>query len=606
MERNLEIINELLPILTSGNTGVWVYDSLTDKLNFKNDFFEILGFIRWGVSFSSLEELRTLVHADDLPAFEQAFAAALAGKKTTIVCRCCGSNYRQVQVESTFLPCNNGVIALIVNKDMTSKLLRFEKQYKTVINALFPNFIFVFNDNFHFVDIITPDGVNLFHSNEELIGSDARNLYSPEVSNLFISNIRESIEKNQWKEIEYHLDLKGIRYYYQARIVPVDGDKTLCLIQDIGDRVRRMEELLTQRQRAEESDRMKSVFVANTSHEINSPLNAIIGFSEYLMKEEASEKRQKYMDVVRNSSALLLQIVNDILDLSSLEAGMGVFNFVETDVAALLIEVAEMYMPDMKPEVRLLIDAPDGDIRATTDANRIKQVLINLINNAVKNTDKGSITLKVDKKSEYLMISVIDTGRGIPEEKLEVIFGRFEKLDHFVHGTGLGLAICKTIADRLGGYITVSSKENKGSVFSFVVPYEYAMPKKDNIGSMRELVSNRRKKVLLADSSKTDIQFVSKALKKKYDIVEVIDNEKIINTYILDPPNLVLLSMEMIGKTDVIKKIRAISNTIPIILMTTNDFYHDQRWAIENGCTNVISKPFSPSNIEELVTTFIV
>jgi len=110
----------------------------------------------------------------------------------------------------------------------------------------------------------------------------------------------------------------------------------------------------------------------------------------------------------------------------------------------------------------------------------------------------------------------------------------------------------------------------------------------------------------VAESSEADLQIVDNALKTKYDIVEVTDNEKIINSFILENPNLVMLSMEIVGKTDVIKRIRAMSNTTPIILMTTNDFYYDQRWALDNGCTDAISKPFSASNIEELVTTFIV
>jgi len=605
MDRKISIINELLPVLTSGNTGVWIYDTSSGALDFKNDFFEILGFTHWGVKFSSLDELRALIHADDLPTFEQAFADAIAGKNTSVTYRCCIGS-RQMQLESLLTPCNNGVVACTLNKDPMLQEYFLEKHHKTLINSLFPYFIFVFNDQFFFEDIITPDGLRLFHDNEELIGTDARDLYSPEVSELFITNIRECLKNNNWKEIEFPMDLFGARYYYQVRIVPVENSKVLCLIMDIGDRMRRMEELLAQRCRAEESDRMKSVFIANMSHEIITPLNAIIGFSKFLMKEKTPQKRQKYMDIVRNSSALLLQIVNDILDLSRLEAGMGEFHFEETDIAALIMDVGEIYIPDMKPGVRLLIDLPEGNIQAPTDPYRVKQVMFNLVNNAVKNTEKGSVILKVEEGSEYLTFSVADTGCGIPEDKLEVIFNRFEKLNRFVQGTGLGLAICKSIVDQLGGNITVTSKVNEGSVFTFTIPYRHVPLKKEKIGSVRELVANQRKKVLLAESSEVDLQFISKALTKRYDIVEITEQEKIISAFILDNPNLVLISMEMIRKTDIIRKIRAISTTIPIIAMTTSDFYYDQRWAVENGCTDAIPKPFSANNIEELVTTFIV
>ena len=605
MDRNLSVINGLLPVLTSGNTGVWIYDAPSGLLDFKNDFFEILGLRHWEIIFSSLDELRTFIHADDLPDFEQAFDAALAGKSTSATYRCCIGS-RQIKLESTLMPCGNGVVACTLNKDPMLQQDYLEKQYKTLVNSLYPNFIFVFNDKFFFEDIIMPDGLRLFHESEELIGTDARDLYGPEISGMFIANIQECLKNNTWREIEFPIDLFGAVYYYQVRLVPIEDNKVLCLNMDIGDRIRRMEELHTQRRRAEESDKMKSVFIANMSHEINTPLNAITGFSEYLMNEEDSLKRQKYMDVVRNSSALLLQIVNDILDLSRLETGMGEFHFEETDIVALMMDVAEIYIPDMKPGVRFLLDAPDGNIQVSTDANRLKQVMFNLINNAVKNTSKGCIALKVEEDSENLTFSVADTGCGIPEDKLEAIFKRFEKLNPSVQGTGLGLAICKSIVERLGGSISVTSKVDAGSVFSFTIPYRHVPLKKEKIGSTREFSANRRKKVLLVETSETDLQFIRNVLSKRYEIVEVTDSEKILSTFILDNPNLVLINMEMIGKTDTIRKLRAISATIPIIALTTSDFYYDQRWAIENGCTDVISKPFSANTIEELVTTFIV
>jgi len=481
----------------------------------------------------------------------------------------------------------------------------WEKQYKTLVNTLYPNFIFVWDENFHYVDVITPEGLRLFHTREELIGQDARQFYSPEVGELLSTNIKECLKKNQWKEVEHHIELHGTRYYYQARIVPVDGNKAFCLIQDIGDRVRRMEELLTQRQRAEESDKMKSTFLANMSHEIRTPLNAIVGFSELLMNEDNPEKRHKYVDIIRSSNSMLLRIVNDILDLSRLEAGMSEFRFEETDVSALMMEVMEVYLPKMEPDVRFLTEIPDKNIMVITDANRVKQVLYNFISNAEKHTKRGAITLKLEEDDEYLTFSVSDTGRGISEDKLEKIFNRFEKLDRFVQGTGLGLAICKSIVDQLGGKINVTSKVDQGSVFSFTIPYRY-IPQRETIGSMCELDGNRRKKILVVDTSEDDLQYIREVLTKKYDLVEIMDFEKIVSTFILDQPNLVLVNMDVVGKKDILTKIRTITPSIPIIAMTTSDFYHDQHLAIENGCTDVLSKPFSPTKLREMMMAFIV
>lgn len=606
MEQNLSVINELLPVMTSGNTGVWVCNTSSGQLDFKNDFFNLLDLTRMKIEFSSLDELRTQLHADDLQTFDEAFAEAFAGKCTTVIYGCRNSEGDTVQLESTLMPCMDGIVACTVNKKRLQQMAHWEKQYRTLVNALFPNFIFVFDEDFHYVDVITPDGLRLFHSKEELIGKDARNYYPPEVGELLSANIRECLRKNEWKEVEHHIELLGTIYYYQARIVPVDGDKAFCLIQDIGDRVRRMEELLVQRQRAEESDRIKSTFLANMSHEIRTPLNAVIGFSEYLVNEHVAEKRQKYIDIIHKSSSMLLQIVNDILDLSRLESGMNEFRFEETDVVVMLMDVIESYLPNMKPGVRLLSDIPDKNITVFTDVNRVKQVLYNLISNAAKYTEKGAIILKVEEDNDFLTFSVIDTGCGIPDDKVKLIFNRFEKLDRFVQGTGLGLAICKSIVERLGGRIEVTSKMGEGSVFSFTIPYRYVAPQRENIGDMRELYANKRKKILVGETSEDEMQYISKILTKKYDVVEITDIEKIITAFIFDQPNLLLVSMEIASKKDIISKIRAITPSIPIIAMTTSDFYHDQRWAVENGCTDAIARPFSPIKLEELVMAFIV
>ena len=605
MGQNLSIINDLLPILTNGNTGVWVCDK-SGQLDFKNDFFNILGLKRLGIEFSSLDELWSLISTDDLQAFVDAFGAATTGESISVTYHCC--NYegkQQVQLESKLMTCDNVIVACTRKKDTTLQLQNLEKQYKMIVNSLYPHFIWVFDDNFHIVDIIMPDGLKLFHSREQLIGTDARNYYSPEVNELLITNIRESLKNNQWKEIEYHIDLFGTRYYYRSPIVPFDDNKVFCLCMEIGERVRRMDELRTQRQRAEESDRMKSVFMANISHEIRTPLNAIVGLSEFLLDEIQPEKRQEYIEIIRRNNHTLLEIINNILDMSSIEAGISNFHFENTDVVALIKDTAESYIPNMKPGVRLQIDITDIDIQVFSDASRLKQILRNLISNAIKYTEKGDITLKIEKNKENITFSVADTGCGIPEDKLEIIFNRFEKVDSFVQGTGLGLSLSKIIVERLGGKITVTSKMGEGSIFSFSIPYRYDSIKRSD--SITKLSANKQKKtVLLFETVESDIKYISEILEKKYEVVKITDIENIVGTFILERPNLILTNMQVADRKDIIENLRTITPNIPIIAMTTSDYYHDQRMAFENGCTDVIAKPFSPTKVEETVMAFIV
>ncbi|MDR1864057.1 MAG: response regulator [Bacteroidales bacterium] len=496
-----------------------------------------------------------------------------------------------------------------LKQELEDKLQKAEKKYNTLVNALFPNFIFVFDIDFNFVEIITPEGLRLFHNNEELIGTSGRLFYSPEVSELFVFNIRECLENGHLKEIEYHLDLFGTRYFYQARLVPVEGNKVMCLIQDIGDRVRRMEELIAQRRRAEEADRMKSNFLANMSHEIRTPLNAIIGFAGFVASEMNPAKRSKYMDVIRHSSDLLLQVVNDILDLSRLEAGVNDVRFEETDVNALVKEIRKIHQPNMKPEVALHLSCPTGTIRAFTDGNRVKQILFNLLSNAIKNTETGSITLKVAEEGDHLRFSVIDTGRGIPEDKLRVIFNRFEKLDGFAQGTGLGLSICENLVKLLGGEIRVESQLGHGSTFSFTLPYRNVPDRREDfkIGSVKELVSQKHRRILVAEDSDTEFNTVKAALEKRYEVVRAVNGEEALKSFIREKPDIILMDIQMpvLNGIEATRKIRAISSSVPIIAVTTNDFYIEQRMAYESGCNDVISKPYSPSKIEEVVLAFI-
>ena len=606
MEEKLSIVHDLLPVLTSGDTGVWECDVHTGMLEFKNDFFDILGLKTASLEFSTIKELRLLIHTDDLQSFDHAYSTALSGKTASTTYRCGNAENKNLNLETTFLLCGNKVVACTINKNLKQQMREWEKQYKNVVNALFPNFIFVWDRDFHYLDVIVPDGMRLFHTREELLGQDARQYYTEEVGELLITNIRECLNTNVPKEVEHHIELHGTRYFYQTRIVPVDGEKAYCLIRDIGDRVRRMEELLTQRHRAEESSRLKSVLIDNMSHEIRTPLNAVIGFSELLLDENDEQLQKNYMEIIRGNNTLLLQIINDILDLSRLDSGMSEFNFVDTDITVMLKEVAKQYSTFIKPNLEMLTDIPEKNLNVITDFNRMKQVLYNLLSNAMKFTESGTVTLKVEESDDFLTFSVIDTGCGIPEDKLDIIFERFEKLNRLVQGTGLGLSICKSIVERLGGKISVKSKINEGSIFSFTIPYRHIPFKMESIGDASELLANRRKKVLVVENSDKDIAYIRDILTKKYEVIEITDLEKIVSTFILDQPNLVLMSMEASSKKEIITKIKALTPTIPIIAITTSDFYHDQRWAIENGCTDVIVKPFSPSKLEEVVMAFIV
>ena len=257
---------------------------------------------------------------------------------------------------------------------------------------------------------------------------------------------------------------------------PQDGIiEMLCINYDITPLKETEQKLIIARDKAEELDRLKSAFLANMSHEIRTPLNAIVGFSSLLAETDSRNERQEYIKIVQENNELLLQLISDILDLSKIEA--GTFNFVYTnvDVNETCAEIIKSMSMKVGKGIELIFEEPFPECYIYTDKNRFTQVISNFINNALKFTQQGSITLGYEQVShQKIKFYVRDTGMGIPEEKQKSVFERFVKLNTFVQGTGLGLSICKSIVSQMGGEIGVDSTEGVGSCFWFTHPYHAA------------------------------------------------------------------------------------------------------------------------------------
>ncbi len=239
------------------------------------------------------------------------------------------------------------------------------------------------------------------------------------------------------------------------------------------------EQLIAAKEQAEESNRLKSAFLANMSHEIRTPLNAIVGFSEILATVTTEEERSEYIKIIKNNNKLLLQLINDILDLSKIEAGMLEFDYTPVDVGSLMQEVYQStLLKTQNGNVEIVLEQGESGCMIRTDRNRMLQVINNFISNAVKFTPAGSIRIGYGCSGDNFRFYVADTGMGVAEELQEQIFERFVKLNDFIQGTGLGLPICKTIVETMGGEIGVESKAGKGSTFWFTIPHDDAQNEK--------------------------------------------------------------------------------------------------------------------------------
>ena len=264
----------------------------------------------------------------------------------------------------------------------------------------------------------------------------------------------------------------GNHYVYMLANPVFDDDNNLLGV------VVRMEDMTKQKQvelelwkakeKAEESDRLKSAFLANMSHEIRTPLNAIVGFSGVLTSGDCDvESRQEYVAIIQKNSDLLLRLINDILDISRLETGRLKLFYEGVEIVSLCQSVLSTTSYGKRETVEYVFSAPGKEFMLETDVQRLQQILINLLSNANKFTEQGSITLgiEINEEQDCVYFSVTDTGRGIPENKQKKVFERFEKLDEYVQGTGLGLAICKLTIMMMGGDIWVDGDYKGGARF---------------------------------------------------------------------------------------------------------------------------------------------
>ena len=292
----------------------------------------------------------------------------------------------------------------------------------------------------------------------------------------FLQNVKRGLAHKLSREVRVlkedgsfmwtHVNIIVERYMPEQNIIEI-----ICINYDI-TQLKQTEAMLIQaKEKAEEADRLKSAFLANMSHEIRTPLNAIVGFSHLMTIADNAEDEKLYSDIINQNSEILLQLINDILDLAKIEAGTLEYIRYPMDLGELCRNVYEMHKDRVQTGVVLILDNKDTSLIINEDQNRIMQVVTNLITNAIKFTFKGEIRFGFEVREEYIDFYVKDTGMGISEEKIKMIFERFVKLNTFVQGTGLGLSICQMIIDRLGGTIGVESEENKGSTFWFTLPY---------------------------------------------------------------------------------------------------------------------------------------
>lgn len=373
------------------------------------------------------------------------------------------------------------------------------------------------------------------------------------------------------------------------------------------------QELIQARIKAEQSDRLKSAFLANMSHEIRTPLNAIVGFSRLMTTTDNREDEKLYSEIINQNSDVLLQLINDILDLSKIEAGTFEYIKQPMDLGEMCRNVYEIHKGRVQEGVTLTLDNENDSLMINEDKNRILQLITNLITNAIKFTYEGEIHFGFKLKKDYIDFYVKDTGIGISEEKLSHIFGRFVKLNSFVQGTGLGLAICQMIVEKMGGAITVESELHEGSTFRFTIPYDmYNKQEKFKKNAEREqhlkvaIKSLQLRTLLVAEDVDSNFLLMNTVLGKKYKLIRALDGREAVDMYKENHPDLIFMDIKMpyMDGLEATRLIRGYSKDIPIIALTAFAFESDRERAIEAGCNDYLTKPVSQEAIAKILDKY--
>ena len=485
-------------------------------------------------------------------------------------------------------------------------------------------------------------------SSENAIGMNDFDYYPPEMA-----------QQKRKEDMEIAATGKGMHWIMEGKdkngnLLILDKQKIMVESEDFSPIIVSIEwditqlelmrrELIESKEKAETSDKLKSAFLANMSHEIRTPLNAIVGFSRIISESDNAEERREYYEIVDANNERLLQLINEILDLSKIESGIVEFTYGPVRLHTLCKEIHDAHVFRCPQGVELRFDSPDEALSIHSDKNRIFQVFSNLIGNAFKFTTEGSVSYGYKQEGERVVFYVKDTGLGIEPEKLGRVFQRFAKLNNFAQGTGLGLSICKTIIERLGGEIAVSSEVGTGTTFTFWLPLENVIqdtetgtnshlpgeavgtqpsevlpakedttrPKEETTEKEEDLrataVGTEKATILIAEDTDSNFDLLNAILGRKYRLVCAKDGMEAVTMYDEVNPDLILMDIKMpnLDGLEATRIIRQLSAEVPIIAQSAYAYEHDRNAAEEAGCNDFISKPIAQEKLKEKIKKWL-
>jgi CheY-like chemotaxis protein len=383
---------------------------------------------------------------------------------------------------------------------------------------------------------------------------------------------------------------------------------------------KKLAEYETMAQKAENASKMKSLFLANMSHEIRTPLNAIEGFSRIMAETDSPEERMNFMEIIESNNGRVLALINEILDLSRVEAGEIAIKKQMTDLNEMCKGIQLMFKFRCPDSVNLTWSQPNMKVTLNTDQNRLTQVFSNLISNALKHTSKGSITYgyRLINDGQEVEFFVTDTGSGIAPEDINHIFQTYVSRDaEQQNGYGLGLALCKIIVEKMNGHITVSSKLGEGSTFRFTLPFDGTiggLQKNSRITTnSRTIRANTKTNVqnapliLIAEDEDSNYELVRIVLAKRYRLLRAHNGIEAVTLCEDEHPDMILMDIRMpdMNGLDATRIIKEVNHEIPIVALSAYAFDENIREAKAAGCDEFLAKPFRVEDLLDTVEKYV-
>ncbi|GET34605.1 hypothetical protein PbJCM13498_34680 [Prolixibacter bellariivorans] len=533
----------------------------------------------------------------------------------------------------------DGIIGTILDITDRKRTEESQRLFRTLLDKSNDAIEVIDVETGQFIDVNERACIDLGYSRSELLGMNIFDIDPNQTPEMFQS-LMDGFQLSNSTIIEtLHLRKDGTTFPVEVNVTMVQLEKiyTIAIVRDITQRKLDEQELISAKNKAEESDRLKSAFLANMSHEIRTPMNGILGFTE-LLKEPmlSSEEQQQYIDIIEDSSKRMLNIINDIVNISKIESGQVEISISDTNVNELLDYVYRFFKPEAEQkELNIFYRAllPNDEVVIKTDREKVFVVLTNLVNNAIKFSSTGSVELGCQRKGNFFEFFVKDSGPGIHPEQTEVIFERFrqgsESLTRTYEGAGLGLSISKAYVEMLGGKIWVENntdtqgttcdgsekwpeENNGGATFYFSIPINHAPKEKNNV--QIDLPNNvakyqaKKLKILIAEDdvvSEKLMSFVVRNFAKE--ILKVNTGIQVVETIQSNPDiDLILMDIKMPGIDgyEATRQIRAFNKEVVIIAQTAYGFAGDREEAIQAGCNDYISKPIDNDALSKMIKSY--